>query len=209
MALNRKWGNRVGKRIDEGMLTARRTGLRQRLRQATLALHAELDTALAFPACCDWDWYKRFLTVNSAVIGVEQALAAGGIEKLLPNWPERERSAALRHDLTALGLRPRPRKLAAIGPDPAALLGWAYVLEGSRLGACKVLQFVEGTAPPEIRAATQFLRHGQDVGFWTSFLEVLQRSNFDEATTARACDAARHGFLYFLEVPSLSVVSLT
>jgi heme oxygenase len=191
----------VALNMDDGVLPASRTGLRQSLRQATSPLHAELDAALAFPARCDLVWYKRFLIVNSAVIGVEQALAAGGIQQLLPNWPERTRSDALRHDLATLGLPMRPRKLAAIRPDPASLLGWAYVLEGSRLGARKILRFVEATAPTEIRAATEFLRHSQDAGFWTGFMEVLHRSNLDETATARACDAARHGFLYFLEVP--------
>jgi heme oxygenase len=189
--------------MDEGVPQVRTSVLRQRLRQETMALHAELDTVLAFPPRCDFTWYQRFLTVNAAVIGVEQELARAGIQELLPDWPDRARGAALENDFETLGLRPPPRNLVSIGSDPAILLGWAYVLEGSRLGARVVLKFVEATAPPKIRAATRFLRHGHDQGFWLSFLAILQHSNLDDAATARACKAARRAFSCFLDFADL------
>jgi heme oxygenase len=180
------------------MLKTRGAELQQRLRQETAPLHGELDAALAFPERCDLIWYHRLLTVNSTMIPIEAALAAAGIQSLLPDWPDRQRGAAIKHDLAALGLPAPPPAPVSIDPDPATLLGWAYVLEGSRLGARFILKFVEATAPPEIRAATQFLSHGFGKGFWPSFQAVLQGADLDQAASARACNAARAGFSCFL-----------
>jgi heme oxygenase len=62
-------------------------------------------------------------------------------------------------------------------------LGAAYVLEGSRLGACLLLQTLH------LPGATRFLRHGQGKGLWPRFLSVLEtsdevREHFDQTMTA-------------------------
>jgi heme oxygenase len=66
---------------------------------------------------------------------------------------------------------------------PAGLLGAAYVLEGSRLGAALILQTLRPSK------ATRFFRHGHGKGLWPSFLSVLEtndevRANFDQTRSA-------------------------
>lgn len=191
--------------MDKAGWPAGQPDLRQSLRRETAALHARLDAGLAFPARADRPWYRKFLSTNTPVIVAEQALARSGIETLLPDWPERERRRALEHDLHALDLVPAHPSLPCIASDHASLLGWAYVLEGSRLGARVVLKFIEETGSAEIRGATEFLRHGQDKGFWMSFSAMLRRSEHDQAFTDRACTAARSAFSLFLAAQSMPI----
>src|SRR5262245_8792706 len=88
---------------------------RGHLRAATSDLHAALDARLA-PLVGRGDAaYGKFLLVSAtALLPIEQALREANIERVLPDWPQRARSEALRLDLDDLSL---PEPLAPAVPE--------------------------------------------------------------------------------------------
>ena len=73
------------------------------------------------------------------------ALTNAGIHHLLPDWSQRERRFALVSDLRDLDTQPKRHAPCSIDADAGTMLGWAYVLEGSRMGAPGILQAVEAS----------------------------------------------------------------
>ncbi len=151
------------------------------LRAATQAAHARLDTVfsrydLACPA-----GYRRFLLAQAAVVpsleaALDGALDGAGARRVLPDWPERRRSAALLADLATLGVA-RPPALRAPAPGgPGWVLGALYVLEGSRLGAKMLRRRVMSGGDVLCCAATAYLTHEPGSASWPDFLAVLQTS---------------------------------
>src|ERR1700749_4931228 len=128
--------------------------VREYLRRAIAESHEHLDTLADRMNLRTKQGYARFLAAQAAaLVPVEAALETGGIAHLLPDWPERRRSADLKADLDSLCVCLRALKSPAFNSDEE-LLGAAYVLEGSRLAARVVL------TPIGRSAQTQFLRHG-------------------------------------------------
>ncbi|MBR0652814.1 biliverdin-producing heme oxygenase [Roseomonas terrae] len=137
------------------------------------------------------DGYRAFLSLQAAaVIPLEAGLERAGIERELPDWPQRSRAAALLADLAAMGHTPAPVAPVTVADGPEAL-GAAYVLEGSRLGAAVLLRQA-GTGLPD-----RFLRHGARSGLWPSFLARLRRT--PEAHGPAAIRGARLAFAQFLD----------
>lgn len=147
------------------------------------------------------DDYVGHLRKNVPCLWIEPALVAAGIHRLLPDWDARQRGRALELDLTALGLHWR-RGAVTIAGDDGTLLGWAYVLEGSRFGARLILRVVEATPDAGVRGATRFLRHGEGADFWIGFRAALARIDHDSAAIANACNGARAAFGQFLDAAS-------
>jgi heme oxygenase len=77
------------------------------------------------------------------------------------------------------------------------LLGWNYVLEGSRLGAKVILRTVMSSAEREVREAIAFLRHGDGEQLWKSFKVELGKINSEPAAIAKACTGAKAAFHCF------------
>lgn len=157
--------------------------LREYLKAATAAAHQRVDDAFGRHDITRREGYGRFLLGHAAVLpAMERSLEAAGIDRILPDWAARRRREALARDLAALGLAgPLPRPVTP--PDGTArLLGAAYVLEGSRLGAALLLRRAGASGDPAVPAATAYLRHGRGQGLWASFLGVL-------GTNAAAQDA--------------------
>ena len=148
-------------------------GVRQTLRAATAQAHERLDASARRVNLADRESYGRFLQAQSGpVIALESALQDFGVTRLLPDWPLRSRTAALRHDLDYLRLH--TESCAAIRLTSAAqAFGTLYVLEGSRLGARVLLQQILAAAP-QLKPATRFLSHGSDHRLWTTFLQTLE-----------------------------------
>lgn len=170
-----------------------------RLRAETQSLHGALDARLAPSTLIEREGYIRYLLMNWPCASIELALSAAGVDQILPDWDRRQRRGVLGKDLNALGSSPAALPALAIDHDIGAILGWSYVLEGSRLGAAQILKMVEAAEEPQIRVATQFLRHGRDEDFWGSFKLALSQIDEDDSAIAKACAAASSAFGCFIE----------
>ncbi len=168
------------------------------LRRETRASHAALDARLRTPALTSREGYVRYLRMNQACLSIEPALVAAGIHAVLPDWDQRQRGPALARDMEDMGIVPLAPPLPRIESGTGALLGWSYVLEGSRLGAAVILAALEAEGVPGPRDATRFLRHGLGVPFWRSFKTALSRIDHDEIAITHARAAARTAFGCFL-----------
>lgn len=146
--------------------------LRQWLRETSAPLHERVDMTFSRFDLSDGLHYRRFLCAHGAALfGLEAALEQGAIERLLTDWPERRRSAALHEDLQALQIAsPAPLVLAA-GTGEGWYWGVAYVLEGSRLGGRVLSQRVrDGGAGRPLR----YLAHGEGTPLWPRFLTQFE-----------------------------------
>jgi heme oxygenase len=184
--------------VDSGG-SALRGHAHERLRTATRDLHRELDSRLLLSSLTKRDGYGRYLLTNWPCASIEPALTKAGIHRLLPDWAQRERRFALEDDLTMLGVLPPPARSCTIDEDTGTILGWSYVLEGSRLGARQILRAVEANGDPDIRRATRFLRHGEGKDFWGSFKAALAQIDQDGVAIAKACTAAIIAFEWFAD----------
>ncbi len=167
----------------------------QRLRDATSALHARLDTGLpiaregAGPAD-----YLRHLALLRSWVGVLQESGARG-PRLAAERDALE--AELAECQQRLGLQ-APRIALAATPDPVfqadgAEWGLAYVLEGSRLGG-QVLH--KRLAPAMAPLSLDYLRGaGSATGArWKHFVAELQTALQGAARQEAAAAAARRAF---------------
>jgi heme oxygenase len=159
------------------------------LRAATAADHERVDRLFSKLDLSSNADYRRFLTAQAAAhLPIEAALEAAGITALLADWPERRRSASLLADLEQLGIEaPAPLPPPPLTGEPA-MLGAAYVLEGSRLGGA----FLKRSLAPE--APRRFLAAAQQAGAWRKLLAKLDESLYEPARVEGACKAARQVF---------------
>jgi heme oxygenase (biliverdin-IX-beta and delta-forming) len=146
--------------------------------------------------------YERYLLTNSPLAWIEPALTHAGMQQLLPDWGHRQRYSALAADLNELGVCEGPSYPCAIDADHGTLLGWGYVLEGSRLGTRLIRPMVEATGDPDLLNAIRFLRHGENEDFWKTFTRTLAQIDHDENAIARAGIAAEIAFGCFLNAMS-------
>lgn len=176
--------------------------LRTRLRQATAALHAQVDAAFSRFALDQPDDYRRFLRAHSRVLNAaETALERAGIAELLVDWPTRTRRHALRDDLAELRCPPAPPLHLPELKDASSCWGVAYVLEGSRLGGrvlARRIRQVDPTAP------VRYLEHGDVAKLWPAFL-----ARFEQHASCVAwqpmLSAAETTFLRFAEAAALEL----
>ncbi len=127
---------------------------------------------------------------------LESALEAGGIAEILPDWLQRARSPALERDLVLLNISSVPL------PEPhfsneAQMLGAAYVLEASRLGARVMLSRLAQHPESTSIDATKYLKHGFGKRFWPTFLAVLENHPAAQADTASVVQGAQMTFGMF------------
>ncbi|WP_422031012.1 biliverdin-producing heme oxygenase [Reyranella sp.] len=176
-----------------------RTSVRQMLRAATTALHAEVDGRFSGPFDTDSSAYEAFLTALArAVSPLERALEQGGVDRVLPDWPLRRRSDALERDLAILGIRAPAPIPVEVTRDEARLFGRLYVLEGSRLGGSLLVKRVRASADPRVRTATNYLSHGAGADLWRGFLQRLEHSDAVAAAPERTMLGAREAFRLFM-----------
>jgi heme oxygenase len=168
------------------------------LRANTRALHELLDGRLNASNLGKRSEYTRYLQINWPIATIEPALADAGIQLLLPDWHQRQRHLALAADLKELGVCGGPSWNCVIGADTGTLLGWAYVLEGSRLGARLIYQIVQAGAGRDLQKATRFIRHGENGNYWKTFTVALSQIDQDDNAIACAGLAAQTAFECFL-----------
>lgn len=167
---------------------------RHLLRTALKATHDRIEGGFDGLKLDAFDDYRLFLRVNAAaLLPLEAQLSECSIEEWVPDWPLRVRTRAVRSDLQGLGVYSVSPMATPELKTFAELLGAAYVLEGSRLGARYLLGAVEASGDPRVRASTAFLRHGQGERFWPTFVAILNtklasQSDFDIAV--RGAEAA-------------------
>lgn len=166
-------------------------GARHSLRSATAAEHDAVDRAFGGFDLSDRDRYADFLVAQaSAFLPVEAAIDAWSPRSVLPDWPDRRRSDALRADLAALGVTaPEPAAFPPIATTEAAL-GAIYVLEGSRLGGRMLARGVPDAFPKS------FLTSGNPA-LWRSLLSVIEKELVTASQRVAAIAAAREVFALF------------
>jgi heme oxygenase len=178
--------------------------IRDILREATAEHHAAVDRRFAPLMAQGTSGYVEFLLASAAaVIPLERALTARGVDRILPGWPGRTREAALRQDLEALEVLATlgaTRRLDEAPPDiggEAHQFGILYVLEGSRLGGRILARGVHAHPDPHVRSATRYLRHGENDRFWLSFLSALEASQATRCAISDAVAGAQAAFTMF------------
>jgi heme oxygenase len=166
-------------------------GARFVLRTATAAAHERLDRLYSRFDLGRTEDYGAFLVAHApAFLAVEAALEAAGAPDLLDGWRARRRGGALLQDIAALGLdAPPPAPAPRLCGEPA-ILGAAYVLEGSRLGGAMLIRAV----PPGL--PTAFLQPGNPAE-WRAFISVLDARLSSQARLAEALSAAHAVFALF------------
>jgi heme oxygenase len=152
---------------------------RAHLRAATAEAHERVDGLFTGYDLSDLAQYGDFLVAQAAALPAEAAISRGDVGTILPDWTARLRAALLLADLDELGRTAPPLLPAPALTNPAALLGAAYVLEGSRLGGA----YLRRAVPKEL--PVRFLAAPQPRGAWRDFLAMLDRE--------LAGDAALHG----------------
>ena len=173
---------------------------RQLLRAATADLHAEVDARFSGNFSRDTTAYTDFLSaLAGALVPLEHALEESGVERILPDWPERRRAALVFADLETLAVEPPlPADAPAVAGE-AQQFGVAYVLEGSRLGGKLLLRRALAHPDERVRAATRYLSHGADRDFWPSFVKRLEASSAVTRAPDEAVAGARMAFSLFRE----------
>lgn len=193
---------------------ARTTGnARLILKAATEGQHHSLDRGFAALDLKNRNDYRCFLVAQAAVLmPLENWLTQQGIADVLPDWPARQRREAMAADLAGLDTAaPAEDDVSAFDrPTRPLLLGVAYVLEGSRLGAQYLSRAVANSPDRSVRDNMRFLGHGAGQKLWPGFLDILEREAADPAAAVEATAGARATFDLFLRsqqrhAPALAV----
>ncbi|MBB3764078.1 biliverdin-producing heme oxygenase [Sphingomicrobium lutaoense] len=166
---------------------------RAALKSATRSAHERLDAHFSRYDLSSKGGYAAFLSAHAAAyLPVEQALTRSGIGRLLPCWEEMRRGHLLVEDVREMGMAlPSPVPAPELDGD-AALLGAAYVLEGSRLGG-KLLGPAVGAGFP-----ARFLSHRSPMR-WGEFVAILEDNLYPSGRMDLAVDAARATFGAFFD----------
>jgi heme oxygenase len=141
--------------------------------------------------------YTAFLLASWPSASIEVALERAGIQTVLADWGRRRRRDDLAEDIRQRGVSLPSIDRIEIDPDHGALLGWTYVLEGSRLGAGMILQATKRHGERTERG-TRFLHHGAGEHLWRDFKIALAKIDKDPPAMSKASVAARLAFHCFL-----------
>jgi heme oxygenase len=172
--------------------------VRLRLKSATAAAHADIDARYAPLMARGEPGYRDFLRATAgALLPLEAALSAASVTRILPDWQQRSRSAALRADMAELGIAGWQPAAAPRVDGEAYQFGVLYVLEGSRLGATVLLRTIHNSEAADGRRATRYLRHGEGLPLWRTFLERLENSHAVKRAPEHAIAGARAAFKLF------------
>ena len=155
---------------------ARARSLRWFLKAGTEQAHERLDRAMEALDLSLAGHYATFLALHAAALApCELALEAGGVARLLPDWPARTRRRALALDCAGVGLA-APGTVNVHAPASAdEAWGMAYVLEGSRLGGRRLDRRAATSADASVRENRRFLTHGGP-RLWPDFVAAMERA---------------------------------
>jgi heme oxygenase len=175
------------------MKASSRSPAHDQLRSSTHHLHQLIDSHFDLAAISSEVGYPAFLLASWPFAAIEVALEGAGIHGVLPDWDKRRRREALALDLRHCGIEPPCLNRLEIAPDHGTLLGWSYVLEGSRLGASMILQAMNKSSEQPARA-THFLHHGDGEYLWQSYKAALSTIDCDPRAISNACEGAKLAF---------------
>ncbi len=163
-----------------------RQSARFTLRDATAQWHQRVDAVFSAADLTTREGYGQFLCAQAAAhLPVECALDAGRVEQVMSDWPARRRAHLICEDLAAFDL-----SVPRLGTKPifigiSAMLGAAYVLEGSRLGGKLLRRSVPAGFP------SAFLSGGTTTA-WRDLVSLLDArlvtADDLDAAVAAACD---------------------
>jgi heme oxygenase len=176
------------------------------IRSRTRSLHELLDGCFDASTLGERPEYVGFLLTNWPIAWIEPALTSAGIQRLLPDWQQRRRHFALVADLKEMEVCPGPSGNCMIEADIGTMLGWAYVLEGSRVGGGLIRRIVESSGDSDLLKATRFIRHGENENYWRTFAAALSQIDQDDNAIARASIAAQTAFACFLNVSRTAAI---
>lgn len=165
------------------------TPTHRRLREATSAAHERVDALFGqFDLQRRADYAALLAAHAEALLPVEALLDRGGAEALTADWPQRRRGDEILADLDALGITPAPAETGDSVPEPAAMAGMLYVLEGSRLGG----RFLVRSVPEHWPKA--YLASPQPSHMWPELLAKLDSLLYDPTLVDVAVTAANQTF---------------
>lgn len=169
----------------------RQMSVRFRLRDETAVCHQRVDDLFSEMDLGQLATYRLFLASQAAAfIPVENAIIDGGIGQSVPQLVDHKRGPLLLDDLADLRIDvPDPLLPPAMNSE-AALLGAAYVLEGSRLGGAILRKAVPAEFPSRFLSAPTTLR-------WSAFADILERRLVTEEQVSAAASSARDVFEMF------------
>jgi heme oxygenase len=152
-----------------------------RLRAATAGLHAEVDARFAAGLDSPHQYLRYVLGMFRFAADFEHALGDGPRHS---HW--------LAEDMAWLGLAPLPVDRAPPPvTDPAARLGWRYVMAGSSMGARSLLRDARRLGHDDGRGATFLSRHAAS-DEWTALRACLQAFDADDAPRMARAEAGAH-----------------
>lgn len=165
------------------------------LRQATASRHRRLDAALGAAGFFDdRASYQRFLERTWLFqSGVELALERAGAAQFIPDWVRRHRVPLLERDLAVLGAEPPTAAIPmlSVARDEAAVLGGAYVLEGSTLGGQVLLSRIARLGFHSTHGGAYLSGYGPaHAVMWRGFLEQLAARDAAGLSRSKALSAA-------------------
>lgn len=171
---------------------------RSRLRHATDPAHARVDAC--FPRGLDDDGaYRRYLLgMHALVSALDRALDTTTVDDAWRAWRHPRRLQWLREDLADVGAAALPEGPGLPLPNPAAAAGALYVLEGSALGARRLLDDAMRLGWSASRGARFLHGHGgADSGArWRTFLRCLEDARFEPGEEGAAIESAARTFAY-------------
>ncbi|WP_342316138.1 biliverdin-producing heme oxygenase [Lysobacter sp. FW306-1B-D06B] len=157
--------------------------LRSHLRQATAPAHERVDALLPH-GVGRRDDYAAYLRAMHRFVA-SACLPEGTRERYLP---------LLRADLHALGIDPDAIARPAVAShDPYERLGWAYVFEGSSLGARMLLRQAQGLGFNAASGARYLHEHAASPQ-WPALLAQLESSAPDADALHRLVVASNTAF---------------
>jgi len=183
--------------------------IRDIVSEATSKSHRRFDLALSWLDLAQPRYYAGFLRGQAeAVFPLETALERRGIERILPDWPMRKRSAALERDLVVMDVGIDQLPVPPLNND-AEMLGVAYVLEASRMGARVMLARLAQHPESNSIGATAYLRHGFGKRLWPTFLAVLENNAAAKADTPSVIRGAEiaYGMFESALIPVVNVAA--
>jgi heme oxygenase len=179
------------------MKVSTRSSAHDQLRSSTQHLHHLVDSRFDLTSLSSEGAYSAFLLANWPFASIEAALERAGIHAVLPDWDKRRRREALAVDLRLCSISPPRISRLEIASDLGTLLGWSYVLEGSRLGASVILRTISRPGGHSARA-TNFLRDDDGKQLWQSYKAALSKIDGDTPAVSNACEGAKLAFHCFL-----------
>jgi len=156
--------------------------VRSHLRHATESAHRRVDALLPHGVSRPRD-YAAYLRAMHRFVA-SSTLPPGARERYLP---------LISDDLRTLGIQCEDAAASATSDDPYERLGWAYVFEGSSLGA-RLLLRQANTLGFDDRTGARYLNEHATSSEWATLLARLEEANPDAGGLERLVAASHRAF---------------